>query len=434
MQPTEESAELEPLDQAATAGFPLTSAGPGAEDADAEDADAEDADGRLRNLARSVGSGLDRATKSRRTAGVVAGIEDWAWRTRRERKIGKGTLRATFVMAYRGYVADGRAYLRVRVLEEPVIPPPAEAITDTSALKSNLRRFVALSFPGVKVDLSLAGRSELAESGRHGYATAQLNVGELSPGWHEYRVRTRPDDPTEEPTVVTGRVLAPDPSVGVAVVSDLDDTVIKTGLGEGVVALRRTLFGQAETREPIPGMAALYQAVQAGPRRSGPACFYYLSTGPWNLYDMLTEFLELRGFPAGPLFLTDWGPQERYVTRSGREHKRKSLRRLFDLYPETSFVLIGDSGQRDPDVYVEVARIRPTQVRAIVIIDAGEHVADRAEELRASAPELRSEGVPFFFAADARDAAEFLLREGLVDRNAPAAVRRAYTRDIEKRD
>jgi phosphatidate phosphatase APP1 len=124
-----------------------------------------------------------------------------------------------------------------------------------------------------------------------------LNVGELSPGWHEYRVRTRPDDPTEEPTVVTGRVLAPDPSVGVAVVSDLDDTVIKTGLGEGVVALRRTLFGQAETREPIPGMAALYQAVQAGPRRSGPACFYYLSTGPWNLYDMLTEFLELRGFP-----------------------------------------------------------------------------------------------------------------------------------------
>ena len=107
MQPTEESAELEPLDQATTAGFPLTSAGPGA-----EDADAEDADGRLRNLARSVGSGLDRATKSRRTAGVVAGIEDWAWRTRRERKIGKGTLRATFVMAYRGYVADGRAYLR----------------------------------------------------------------------------------------------------------------------------------------------------------------------------------------------------------------------------------------------------------------------------------------------------------------------------------
>ncbi len=435
VQPTEESAEPDPLDRAATAGSPLTSARP---DADAEDSvdeeAADDSDGRLRTLARSVGTGLDRATKSRRTAGVVAGLEDWAWRTRRERKIGKGTLRATLVMAYRGYVADGRAYLRVRVMEEPVIPPPAEVITDTSALKSNLRRFVALSFPGVKVNLSLAGTSEIAESGRHGYATAQLNVGELPPGWHEYRVRTQPDDPTEEPTVVTGRVLAPDPSVGVAVVSDLDDTVIKTGLGEGVVALRRTLFGQAETREPIPGMAALYQAVQAGPRSSGPACFYYLSTGPWNLYDMLTEFLELRGFPAGPLFLTDWGPQERYVTRSGREHKRKSLRRLFDLYPETEFVLIGDSGQKDPDVYVEVARIRPNQVRAIIIIDAGEHVAERAEELRASAPELQSEGVPFFFAEDARDAAEFMLREGLVDRNAPAAVRRAYTRDIEKRD
>jgi phosphatidate phosphatase APP1 len=427
VQSTGEISEPDPHQSASDATSSRESAESG------EDLVEDDTDGRLRTLARSVGTGFDRATKSRRTAGVVAGIEDWAWRTRRERKIGKGTLRATFVVAYRGYVADGRAYLRVRVMEEPVIPPPAEAITDTSVLKSNLRRFVALSFPGVKVQLSLAGTSEIAESGRHGYATAQVHVGDLAPGWHDYQVRTQPDDPTEEPTIVTGRVLAPDPSVGVAVVSDLDDTVIKTGLGEGVVALRRTLFGQAETREPIPGMAALYQAVQSGPRSSGPACFYYLSTGPWNLYDMLTEFLELRGFPAGPLFLTDWGPQERYVTRSGREHKRKSLRRLFDLYPETSFVLIGDSGQKDPDVYLEVAGIRPNQVRAIIIIDAGEHAAERGEELRERGPELQAEGVPFYFAEDARDAAEFLLREGLVDRNAPAAVRRAYTRDIEKR-
>ena len=94
-----------------------------------------------------------------------------------------------------------------------------------------------------------------------GYATAQLNVGELSPGWHDYQVRTEPDDPSEEATVVSGRVLVPDPSVGVAVVSDLDDTVIKTGLGEGIVALRRTLFGQAETRVCVEKLAHGFRRV-----------------------------------------------------------------------------------------------------------------------------------------------------------------------------
>lgn len=357
-------------------------------------------------------------------------MSDWLNTTRRERKIGKGTLRSTYVVAYRGYVADGRANVRVRVMEEPVIPPPAEAITDTRALKSNLRRFAALSFPGVKLRLSMGDVYDEVESGRHGYATAQLPVGELTAGWHDYEVVTQPDDPDEEPTTVTGKVLMPDPKSRLAVISDLDDTVLKTGLGEGLVAVRRTLFGQAQTRHPIPGMATLYRAIEAGQRGSGRASFFYLSTGPWNLYDMLTEFLEPRGFPAGPLFLTDWGPQERYVTRSGREHKRKTLRRLFELYPHLSFVLVGDSGQRDPDVYTEIAREQPGRVRAIVIIDAGEHAAERGDELLAAAPDLREQGIPFVFVRDAREVAGRLEVMGMVAQPAVASVALAYERGI----
>ena len=401
----------------------------------ADDEDDHDGGGnRVVGVAKSVGSGIGdgigRATRSARTAGVVAGVSDWLNATRRERKLGKGTMRSTYVVAYRGYVADGRAHVRVRVMEEPVIPPPAEAITDTTALKANLRRFAALSFPGVKLRLSQGKAYDEVESGRHGYATTQLPVGELKPGWHDYEVVTQPDDPDEEPTKATGQVLMPDPKSRLAVISDLDDTVLKTGLSEGLVAVRRTLFGQAQTRHPIPGMATLYRAIEAGKPGNGRASFFYLSTGPWNLYDMLTEFLELRGFPAGPLFLTDWGPQERYVTRSGREHKRKALRRLFDLYPDMSFVLVGDSGQRDPDVYTEIARDQPGRVRAIVIIDAGEHAAERGEELLEAAPELREQGIPFVFVKDAREAAGRLEVMGLIAPAAVSSVALAYERGI----
>jgi phosphatidate phosphatase APP1 len=151
-------------------------------------------------------------------------------------------------------------------------------------------------------------------------------------------------------------------------------------------------------------MAALY----SGLADHGAAGFVYLSTGPWNLYDLLTEFLQLNDFPSGPLLLTDWGPNERYVMRSGREHKRASLRRLLDAYPDHRFVLVGDSGQGDAEVYAEIARSDPGRVRAIVVIDAGPHLADRAEELTAMAEELRDEGVPFHFVVDAAEAATVL--------------------------
>ena len=155
----------------------------------------------------------------------------------------------------------------------------------------------------------------------------------------------------------------PSPKAKFLVVSDLDDTVIRTGLDEGMVALRRTLFRDAHTRRAVPGMASLYRGLQRGvasKRGTTPEpAFFYLSTGSWAFYEMLTQFLQLRGYPRGPLFLTDWGPSDRYITRSGEEHKKLALARLREAYPDTRLVLIGDSGQKDPgDLPRFCARIR----------------------------------------------------------------------------
>lgn len=366
-------------------------------------------------LTRSAVERVDDATRSVRAARLVADLEDRIAASRRERKMGKGTLRATYVEAYRGFVSQRKAHIRVRVMEEPVIPEPARIMLRTDIMQANIRRFVALQFPGVHVRVRMGDFFADAVTDRRGYATVQLPAVDLEPGWHEYSCATVPEAPGEEPARASGFVLVPDPAAGVTVISDVDDTVLKTGLSEGLSAVRRTLFGNARTRRAIPGMAHLYRMLEDGAGDgTPPPAFFYLSTGPWALYDVLIDFLDYRGFPNGVLLLTDWAPQERYIARSGREHKRANLRRLFTDYPDTSFVLIGDSGQKDPGTYTEAAREFPDRVRAIVILDVGEHMAERAAELTELAPQLRADGIPFHFVADAGEAARVFADVGLL--------------------
>lgn len=372
----------------------------------------------------SLGRGVDRAARSTVTARAISGLEKRVSTFRRERKIGKGTLRDTHVATYRGFIAEGKAHIRIRVGEQPRVPDSAEIIRDPKVIRSNLRRFAALALPGVRATVTFKGSSVDVVSNRHGYATAHLAApAELEPGWYDYSVVTFPDDPDEEPVTARGEVVLPDPKSPFIVISDVDDTVLKTGLTEGMVAVKQTLLLNAQTRRAIPGMAALYHAIAMGVRKRPAPMFLYLSTGPWNLYEMLTDFLALRQFPKGVLLLTDWGPQERYVMRSGKEHKRLSLARTFVSYPGSQFILIGDSGQNDPNVYVEVARQSPGRVKAIIIIDVGSHMADRAEELVAWQSELATEGIPFHFVEDAVQGAQVLFDLHVIRKDSIAQVR-----------
>lgn len=374
---------------------------------------------RADGLVRSGGAHVDRVARSVRTARLVSSVEARVARSRRERKLGKGTLRRTHVVAYRGYAAQGRAHVRVRVVEEPPVPSAARGLPYAEIVQANLRRFVALALPGVRLRIRVAGAVVDVVSDRHGYATAVLPVPDASPGWLPYACTTRPDDPDEEPVEAAGEILVPDLDAAVLVVSDIDDTVLRTGLTEGWVAVRRTLVRDARTRRPVPGMPALYRGLERGGDAGSAGGFFYLSTGPWNLYDLLVEFFQLQGVPLGSLLLTDWGPNERYVMRSGREHKRGALRRLLQAYPDARFVLVGDSGQGDPEVYAEVAEDHPDRVAAIVLLDVGPHLADRAAELLEEQQRWQEAGVAFHLVPDAAEAARVLAGLGLV---APGVV------------
>jgi phosphatidate phosphatase APP1 len=282
---------------------------------------------------------------------VHAGIERWlrrrGWRPR--------------VLAFRGYGGEDW----VRVLARVLLAPPETGTRDLR-LGRGFRRFLTATAADIEVTVQVGSHTHRVMSGRGGYIDTVLE-SDLQPGWAEVTLQVDHAAPAE----VAVRVVGPDVTVGV--VSDIDDTVLVTALPRPLLAAWNTFVRHEGTRRPVRGMATLYREIEA---QHPQAPFLYLSTGAWNVAPVLDQFLHRHAYPPGPLLMTDWGPTADAWFRSGREHKRREIARLLDDFPGIRWLLIGDDGQHDPEIYGETAERAPERVRAVVIrqLSAAEQV------------------------------------------------------------
>ena len=149
---------------------------------------------------------------------------------------------------------------------------------------------------------------------------------------------------------------------GLSVISDIDDTVKVTDVGNRRELLANTLFREFRA---VPGMPEVYRDWAAA-----GAAFHYVSSSPWQLAACLDGFFTAAGIPGGSMHLKlfrlkDSTPLGRLGSR--KRSKRRAIEQILDDFPRRRFILVGDSGERDPEVYTAVARRRPGQVRAVVI-------------------------------------------------------------------
>lgn len=373
----------------------------------------------MARLPRRITDELNAKLRSPETAAAVAGLESKLTRRRREQRVQSGVFRGIQVIVYQGFVAaDDVAKVRVRVVETPELPGGSR-IPYWDTAQANLRRHAALAIVGAEVVLRIGRHTAAEVTDNHGFANFSLPVPALRAGWHDAVAVITPIEDGESASG-TGKVVKPSRKSPFLVISDIDDTILLTGLTEGVAMVARTVLRAANQRTAIPGMASLYRGLARGvPTRAGnrkpEPTFFYVSTGSWAFYPLLEEFLQFRGFPCGPMFLTDWGPTERYLRRSGAEHKRTAIRRLLQAYPDQRFVLIGDSGQRDPLTYEEVAREFPDRVCLILVRQVGDAGDERNSGVAKRAATLRAEGIPLHLVPDASCAAELARAAGLCD-------------------
>ncbi len=337
--------------------------------------------------------------------------------------------RELLIVPYRGYATSRTAHLRGRVLRNPHITPATDSSTSWDNLRASYRRYGSHEVSGAPLTVTFGTQTLSAVTDHEGYFAAEVTTPEdgwrRSEGthWRPYVCRIAAA-PELEPVRATGEALVVGRDAEFGVISDIDDTVLVTRATNLLAAARLTLLGNAHSRLPFPGVAELYQALQSGTGGSPRNPIFYVSSNAWNLYQLLVDFMALNGLPAGPLFLQDYGlDRNKLVVQEHRRHKLAQIHRILTVFPDLPFVLVGDSGQRDAEIYVQVAVDFPGRVRAIYIRDVTDSPDDARMQLFGR--RVGELGVPMVLAADSLVMARHAASLGLIDSAQVAVVEEA---------
>ena len=256
------------------------------------------------------------------------------------------------------------AVLEGRVVESEVAGETSAQDDSRTNFRRNAALFTADECEECPVTLALAGAPPIATTtDDEGFFRAELAPdGEsLSEGW-------QPLVATSGDAEGAGEVLVVPSGNRLGIVSDIDDTVLVTEVGDSFRMLGNTFLKNPLQREAVPGMAALYARTLALNPRPDASPLFYLSSSPRELHGYLASFLARNDFPRGVLItrrltLDAVG----YRQLDAFDYKTARLVDILERLPDVTFVLVGDDGERDPEIYESIRRRYPERIGAIWI-------------------------------------------------------------------
>ena len=321
---------------------------------------------------------------------------------------------------YVGWGTPGEVELTGRVLLPRTLQPSRRGDRRWRNFQNVMRRLFSREVGGVQVVGVLEGQSASAVSDSDGYFTLRFRPTEPLPGgWHEVSLSME----GREEGPARGRVQVVE-AAAYGIISDLDDTVIQSDVTSLPRMLMTSLTGNARTRLPFAGVGAFYRALTRDGDERNPV--FYVSSSPWNFFDLLWQFLDYRRIPLGPLFLRNWGMD---LLSGHGGYKHGVIERIFQRYPDLRFVLVGDSGEKDPEIYAEVVKKHPGRVLAVYIRDVSGLARDQGVmRLRG---EVRRAGVDLVLAPDSLSAAGHALALGLITPGEYRSVLTSVTRPLD---
>jgi phosphatidate phosphatase APP1 len=325
---------------------------------------------------------------------------------------------------YRGYGSTTRIFVIGRAFWQRTEGGDGE-------VRAVIRRIRRRPVRGARIRARFYGAETVVATDRDGYFRVEMAPGAAVPRdrlWHRLELEML----APERLRAAAEVYIPPDRARVVVVSDIDDTVMHTGVANKAAMLWRLFVQDADSRTVFPGVSHLYRALHAGASGDQGNPMLYVSRAPWGIYDVLEAFFQRHEIPVGPiLFLREWGISwKRPVPRRATDHKRHLIEAMMALYDRMPFVLIGDSGQHDPEVYHRIVERYGARVRAVYIRDVAARGPERAAEIAAMAEALRAVGAHLVLAADSLAIAEDAARLGLI---APEAVADVGARVEERR-
>ncbi|MBI1945711.1 MAG: App1 family protein [Deltaproteobacteria bacterium] len=266
------------------------------------------------------------------------------------------------VVVYDGWGGPTAFSLSGRVLEDQGVRAPSATASEADNVVDNLKALESDEVRDAEVRITAGASSYTATTDADGVFTLQvkglpaaaaLPVGEVPVSV----VVLKPKHAATARGI--GRLFIHDgPLVGV--VSDVDDTVVKTHVTDASKLVGAVLLKNSRQLDAVVGAAAAYRKA----RERGARAFFYLSGSPQNFYLRIQDYLATQGFPAGPLLLKNFG-DDALTKQEG--YKLARLEALLASLPAMRVVLVGDSGERDPEIYAEARKRHPERVLGIVI-------------------------------------------------------------------
>jgi phosphatidate phosphatase APP1 len=277
------------------------------------------------------------------------------------------------LLAYRGYGNASQLFFIGRVIEEMGLHENPRTLWQT--LQNIYRRLAARSIAGAQVVVRYQEYQQRFVSDVDGFFKACLkpqNPIDTTRLWHNVQLELIvPQDTTAVAAVREQQVtvLVPSHRSRFIIISDIDDTVVFTGVAHKIKMLWTLFATSAKSRIPFPGVITFYHALFNGFSGHEHNPLIYISRGPWVLYDVLETFFQQHQIPIGPvMFLRDWGLSPKHpLPRRSPGHKRSLIEQILKMYPSLPLILIGDSGQRDPEIYSDVVRSHPDRILAVYI-------------------------------------------------------------------
>jgi hypothetical protein len=255
----------------------------------------------------------------------------------------------------------------LRMLKRAMQAPDTEM--GTAIFQERIARWLASDGGGkriaIKVGPSVHVLPKKSRKNGHFFGTLRLTPKDVA-SFHATAPESRSlvldvCGPAGDPLSVQGQVYLLSQQ-GLSVISDIDDTI-----KHSYVACKRTLLRNTflNAFQPIEGMAEIYRRwAEAG------VAFHYVSSCPWQLYKQIAEYFADVGFPSGSFHLRSFRLRDHLIRRllmMRRSGKGSVIFRILKTFPQRRFVLVGDSGEHDPEIYGAAARRFPDQIERILI-------------------------------------------------------------------
>lgn len=271
------------------------------------------------------------------------------------------------VVPYKGFGKQGSVYISGHAFRGYGIRPPERGSVVKNFIQM-VKRYSLKPMPNLPLNVHLFNKQFEVITDEKGFFRGTFEIDSIEPGTFDYTVSLQ-----EQSAGFKSQVhIYTEQDIGV--MSDIDDTILLSHVNQKYKMLWLLVAKNALTRNPVPQINGIFKAIKNYNQQVLPKDFFYVSNSEWNLHDFLADFFQENKLPNGVFMLQRFKHSFRdavFTPQKKDDHKFESIRFILDFFNKKKFILLGDNGQRDLEIYAAICKHYASRIKAVIIRDIG---------------------------------------------------------------